>query len=566
MTKRLLAFGLLLALGIVAVATQAALYAHNTPARHPDWVTSKLLLAEPVMGSTQQFTTRNLLARNRLNLEAWHGFNEVLSTRIGAVGRLRFRFRLAEGAYLYAVFDRTAAGFSALRLSRAERFPSAWFRATPDGRFLEARPIPDLAFSGSWHTAELQLGASDARLALDGAAIAVRGPQSAAIRQVIGFRSGEQPATVDDVVIEDAAGLRLVEEDFANRRGAAAFAVLVAALIAAPAAALAGFVRRGRVDARHALLLFTTCEIALLGVLGALHAFDFYLWSQRYPVREPWKQTAFDETLTRPEALRLAVVDRLPFVSSVPWGHAYPRELVDFLGVAPARGSWRWATNTSIRGPVDAQRIDEIEDTAYALRAAGEATAGPAALRILLLGTSQAWGSGAWHPRERIAARLQHHLAQALPGTEVAVFNASQRGSNSHELLARYWAKLHAVEPHVVIVQLSNNDIPLGFGRKLSAIVGQARSQSADVLFVLEANSPEVPDALSVRHAIMREIARSEGIGLADLHSHLGDAARYDSGILWWDRVHLTTWGQELAGRFIARAVLERVDRATPGR
>ena len=58
------------------------------------------------------------------------------------------------------------------------------------------------------------------------------------------------------------------------------------------------------------------------------------------------------------------------------------------------------------------------------------------------------------------------------------------------------------------------------------------------------------------RHSIMRRTGAATGVPIADLHAHLSDASRYDSGILWWDGVHLTPWGQELAARFLADALL----------
>jgi lysophospholipase L1-like esterase len=555
--------GLTLGLGITVVATEAALYSHNTLAAHPEWVTSKLLLAEPIMGADMQLVTRNLLGRNRLNLDAWHGFNEVLLDRVGTVGRVRFRFRLGDEAYLYAVFDRTAAGFSAVRLSRAAGFRSAWVRATPGGRFVDLQPLPELALSGGWHEAELRLGGAGARLALDGAPRAEWPTGASAGPQVIGFRGGSKPVAVDDVEVEDGRGRRIVTEGFANRRGAGGFAAAVAALLAALAGALAWLARRGAVGPRPALLLFLMLEIVLLAIAGSLYAFDFLVWSERYPRRDDWTRATLDETLTRPEAVRLDLVARLPFVAPTAARPARPRELESFLGLSPA-GSWRLARNALVRRAGGEQGIEEIGDDETAIRGARDAAGGPSPLRVLVLGTSQAWGAGAWHPGERIAARLERELHEALPGREVVVLNASRRGSSSKELLERFRARLHAFEPHVVVVQLSNNDRPEGFGQNLAAIAAQARAGQTRVVFVLEANSPEAQDSLASRHAIMRETAAREQVGLADLHGHLGSASLRDSGILWWDRVHLTAWGQELAGRFLSQAVLEQV-RPGPG-
>jgi hypothetical protein len=85
-------------------------------------------------------------------------------------------------------------------------------------------------------------------------------------------------------------------------------------------------------------------------------------------------------------------------------------------------------------------------------------------------------------------------------------------------------------------------------------------------VLVLEANSPEVaqdpipPDEnaeLLKRHGEMREIAKKHGLKVIDLHHYLSDPAVADSGFIWWDFVHLTSYGQKLyAARLLKEAAL----------
>ena len=52
-------------------------------------------------------------------------------------------------------------------------------------------------------------------------------------------------------------------------------------------------------------------------------------------------------------------------------------------------------------------------------------------------------------------------------------------------------------------------------------------------------------------HQIMRETAARFGIRTANLHKHLNSGERINSGFLWWDQVHLTSWGQSLLVDYI---------------
>ena len=82
------------------------------------------------------------------------------------------------------------------------------------------------------------------------------------------------------------------------------------------------------------------------------------------------------------------------------------------------------------------------------------------------------------------------------------------------------------------------------------------RSIHSKTLFVLEANSPEV-DKIRDKHAIMRNISRQYHVPLLDLNGYLASDSVYDSGFLWWDLVHLSSYGQELAAEFIAKGIRE---------
>jgi hypothetical protein len=80
-----------------------------------------------------------------------------------------------------------------------------------------------------------------------------------------------------------------------------------------------------------------------------------------------------------------------------------------------------------------------------------------------------------------------------------------------------------------------------------------AESQGCRIACVLEANSLEKYYALAANHEILRDVASARGWQVLDLYQHLGAAEREDRGLLWWDFVHPTDFGHELAGRFLVR-------------
>jgi lysophospholipase L1-like esterase len=188
--------------------------------------------------------------------------------------------------------------------------------------------------------------------------------------------------------------------------------------------------------------------------------------------------------------------------------------------------------------------------------------------RILFLGTSQMWGSGASSPNERIASRVGSLLNTGASGRNIYVINASKRGSNSFELLSSCKDHLYLFRPDLVILDLSNNDYDArSFDKGLRSLLEWTHSIHSKTLFILEANSPEVDfgkgtvqtilpmGRIQDRHAIMRNISTQYHVPLLDLNGYLTSDGVYDSGFLWWDLVHLTSYGQELAAPFIAKGI-----------
>jgi len=113
---------------------------------------------------------------------------------------------------------------------------------------------------------------------------------------------------------------------------------------------------------------------------------------------------------------------------------------------------------------------------------------------------------------------------------------------------------LYLFRPDLIILDLSNNDDARSFDKGLRSLLEWTGSIHSKTLFILEANSPEV-DKIRDRHAIMRNISTQYHVPLLDLNGYLTSDGVYDSGFLWWDHVHLTSYGQELAAEFIAKGI-----------
>src|SRR6266480_113338 len=532
------------------ILTEVVGYSRNILLLHPEWISSKRLLANTPMGGIEAYFSRNILNRNRLNLHAWHGFNEILLNRVFSLGPLRFKFFLGDNAYLNIVFNKNQDSFCGVRFSRNPKFPSMFFQARPDGKFLLHKPIQNLVLSQDWHASRMTFEGKSLVVECDGV---VRGkfPVEPLRQQVIGFRSGNNVAIVDDIEVSDSDGKLVQRENFRNHRTGWLFYLSAFASLLSLNALIFHLCR----NRRRALFSLISLELSSFFVLFIYGCFDYYFWSGRYPYKGPtWGRLRdINSNATLPEKLRLLFFTRFPFYDPeyTRWRSYSPVELIRFLQISSVA---KYEHIMVIRNDSGALRMDDVMDTGPDIQSYLAENPFRHGTRILFLGTSQMWGSGASSPDERIASRVSSLLNTGASGRNIYVINGSKRGSNSFELLSNCDDHLYLFRPDLVILDLSNNDDVRSFDKGLRSLLEWTRSLHSKTLFILEAHSPEV-DKIGDRHAIMRNISTQYHVPLLDLNGYLTSDGVYDSGFLWWDLVHLTSYGQELAVEFIAKGI-----------
>ena len=464
--------------------------------------------------------SRNLLVRNHLNPAAWHGHQELLFSRVVDLERARFSYRLTPKAYLVVEWRKTVDGFTGLRLSRNPDFPSLIFRADREGRFLEQRPL-DTPQDRSWHRCLVRAGAAQIDDQPEVAA-----PEVAPGPGLFGLRGSLQPSQVDDLELWEG-GQRILVDRFDNAANYGRMALAMGLVLLGGTVGVLVLARRDRL--LWAFLANLATGLALL----VFWAVDYLWYSPLYSYYEP------------SEDVRRRVVQAL-------WGRIDPIPPPDLQTVPRflqiPQGPRPSYTCLQLHLPDGTSTV--INDTPEEIETYRNQHPKPAQT-VLFLGTSQTWGEGAALLEDGMTWRA----AALLPGVEVV--NAARQGSNSPELAQRYENYLNRFQPDLIVVNLGHND-----GREmLEGGLERIASWKVPLLFVLEGNSPENPPEarpfLNQKHAVMRSVAQKHGIPLIDLHEHLRGQA--NTGLLWWDFVHPTSYGHRLAGEFLGQAVKERL-------
>ncbi|MCP5005868.1 MAG: SGNH/GDSL hydrolase family protein [Planctomycetes bacterium] len=560
---KLFQFIAILAILMAIISTKIILYSGNALVVHPEWVTGKLLLAAPIMGSISGVKTRNILNRNRLNLKEWNAFNEILLNRIIHLGSMRFDFYLKDNGYLNILFNKNKNSFSGIRLSRDHRFPSIFFHATSDGEFLSKESISDLSLDKAWHEAELVFQSNSLSFLLDGQVIQ-RFREISLKRQTIGFKSGMNAAMVDNIKVKDVHDNTILCETFRNKQGFWSLLPVNFGIISVIIGLVFIASKMLKRDRKQTFFLIILFQLLAIVVLVLYYSLDYYYWSQQYHYkRSPkWEQAHIYQGGI--ENKRIKFFRNFLFLHSDHTERSFynRQSLIRFLEISPCT-KYREIDLKIVRNDNGHERITVIGSDRNAILTYLNREPFSSGVSILFLGTSQMWGAGATSESDRIAPRVLDLLSSNYGGkNNFHVINASKRGSNSEDLLRRYKDHLFLFEPDLIVVNLSNNDGYVdAFRKNLESLIQFNRNLKSELLFILEANTIENNYSwLKKKHEAMITVAKENDITWIDLNSHLSNSVFHDSGIMWWDQVHMTSYGQKVAAEFIAREIIDNFD------
>ena len=476
------------------------LNAGNTLHHNGLWVSGKVELAHGAVSAVTTLVTRPTLRRNRLDLGAYSGFQQFLHNAGRSVRELSFRFRSDEPAHLDVLYGPGPDRLSGVRVSGDPEFESLHYRLAPSGKFQARELLTGWTLPhGSWVPARFAFS-EEAVSVFIGEADPIRLTSPASAVRSVGFRGGLESVLVDDVRLTFADGSEPFVEAFSSHASLTPWLLAIGAALALLTWIGHALLRRciGLEPPAAHLACLTAHVVILVGVL-AFFLVDFLHLAGRYPA-DP--------------------------------------ALLEFAGYD--------------------NRIESAEDVLRRLRAVA-AEPDDGRVRILVVGSSQTAGAGARRTEDAIAPTLERRLEAADPaGRRFRVINASVSGALSDGLFSSHRREWIRLRPEIVVINLSSNDrdMPL-FLKSLEQFVTLNRVNRIDTLFVLEPNCPESSEPIAPQHEVMRAVAAAHEISVVDMHRTL--KAHRQEGFLWWDYVHLTSYGQARFAEILAPEILSRV-------
>ena len=128
-----LCLGLQIPFGIIV--SHYYLLDQNTLANNGAWLSSKRNLGTSVMGARSFTEQPHALAKNRLNLAAWHGFQEVIYKDSLHLKQVEFDFLLGPSAYLNFIFNKCVIPAQAGSFRHVQLYSGLKIQAVADSSF-----------------------------------------------------------------------------------------------------------------------------------------------------------------------------------------------------------------------------------------------------------------------------------------------------------------------------------------------------------------------------------------------------------------------------------------------
>lgn len=481
--------------GLVAYnCAKSYLSLNNTLAYNGRWTSSKTKLSKGVFGAFHFMCSRQALAGGGLNLGAWHGYQEIMHAQKLPAREIRFEFKGGEKTYLALIFNKTQRGFYGIRFGDHKLYDDLFFIAKPDGEFVSKRSL-DLTeiMKPDWNAASVRFGAEGFSLILNDELVeSFDSPLQH--EQSFGFRGGYKDVFLDNVVVLGENQRILLNETFSN--------------------------------SKNAFLVYAVIFIAL-GAANFLLYWTIRLLSGKNP--KP-RGLAFKLIVLNVAVLILSFV--LPFFQKI-YVSKYP---VVTAHMKEGQNYWRGNAAKFVCHEIKKKYAEKD----------------PSSFRILIIGTSQTWGAGAGNDNETFVHIVENQLNGAKKNDRrYECINAGISASNSTLLYPLYEKQWVGLEPNLVVINLSNNDSdPVVFKNNLERFVQLNKTRGIETAFVLEPNSIDHRPNMHPMHKVMVNVAKERQIPLINLHGIL--KRNYDTGFLWWDMVHLTSYGHRLAGKFLA--------------
>ncbi|MBK6604088.1 MAG: SGNH/GDSL hydrolase family protein [Leptospiraceae bacterium] len=480
---------LIYAIGITGIISSSlfvmsAVIYKNTLHNSGNWINKKTRVSRAVAGAASFMNTMPALSKFRLNLSKWQGYHELVFNKELSPEEISFKYRMEDKQYFVFFFNssKDINKSSGIRISNNAFYPSIFFHAA-NHKFIDKYQFNDFKSDTNLHIFRIKFLSESFVISVDGKEIFTF--QEPTIKTMyIGFRGGlaDIRSDVDDLTIKQRDGSE-IKETFLNWNLVYKFSAYAVVF----------------------LLVYLTLTYKILKIKFK---------ADILPVLKYTLYLNFN-------LLLFALFLFIAMYSHISKLHSITSTVYPDYPVIPS--------------------TEEVKKEIVTQYSSNKNKA-----RIWFVGSSQTWGAGVYREEDTFIQRIEKALQTAKLNIEC--INGGISGFSSESALDFYKENFDKIRPDITVINLSHNDAFFGIGpdkymENLKAMMELNRKNKVTTILSVEPVEIQFEIVKPYHHA-MKEFAKKENIPLIDMHSEM--ASKYEEGFLWWDRVHLTSYGNSL--------------------
>lgn len=466
---------------------------NNTLSKVQHWRSLKMDMQKTVMASFSFYATRKALSKQQLDLGTWHGFNEVVSLKDFDAANVSFNFYLKDSQYVSFHYNRTQDSFSGILLSANPHFSSKFFQGDSFGKFTSSQNLNIANIKkDDWNTAEIKFGPEKNSLYINSILISSDLP-AALPKQHIGFKgSGNNGSFIDSISVKNVDG-SVWNESFDN----------------------------------------SEIFYKIFGIISSILLLTVFVLLQLFKSKPQFSFNVLAAFLVFAIILPLLLV--ADSYASENFYYSRPSYL-DFL-----QGSVKKEFNAFVPADQSKHAVANEFSAAYT-----HAETPP--FKIIILGTSQTWGSGASTNDRTIVSQYNLSLKNAGLENKAKAYALAVPGSRLVEMSALFYELTKQKLPNLLIINLCINDTSdlIAFENNLKIFITDLKKLGVKVVLSAEPFYDETQTMSRHNHEVVKQVSVDMQVQLIDEQDFL--FSKQNSGYLWWDVVHMSDYAQQLFG------------------
>ena len=512
------------ALLLGVISTEFLYYSQNTLHHNENWIASKRLQEVGLNGSDEFLIERSVLAKNKLDLSAYNGFQEIVSKKEFRAQKISFDLELSKNSYL-DFFIQEASERTGIRLGESYSF---WFKENKTEGFSQTSDLK--SGNSSQLYIELQNIGGNLDLYINGK----KWSQYSRLLSLgrIGFRAGKNKVVLDNIRIQDKEKV-LLEERFRLEKGWVNSFFIITLFWVLLIVLLDKVLMKGKFKSLIAI------QLAIC--IGLIFLFDFFFWSSQ-------PSFTYTKMLRQNQRVYSHQFDRFKIYTLDPIAKwlGIRRNIKKVLKRPPYPRKRTWF------GPIFCGPEDKGCTSLDHKEARRRLAQFSHCKKIVWLGTSQTVGAGASSLEKTFVSLTQKNLQAKMKDQCLLSLNLAISGGKSETVYDSFQKDYKDFNFDLMILNFSNNDFESEFMSSMNKILRNLKNKK--IVLMEEANSLEFDDSgLREKHKTLRKLAITYQHQSLPFHDFLSRLQKENKGNFWWDVVHFNDLGHHMSSQWLSK-------------